>query len=180
MDYKVAVFNFDGKKHLKTIGEIGSGITNIAKEPLFKKIARDILKKQNFEKITEGPSINDLKGVPFDFIALEKGNLSLIELKGSVNTFNYSSELQFARLFHVVSELKKRQIKRDISTFLLQINLNLTVYQLLDSKFYSVIFKNINKAIVFKEMNGKLGYKTPIVPIVDDIIKRMRQKGVKL
>ena len=180
MEYKVRMFNFDRKKHLKTIGKIKSGIPPIAKEPLFKKIALDILKKEKFEKITDDPSIDKLKGVPFDFIALKEQNLSLIELKGSAGTFNYSSELQFARLFHVMSELKKRQIKREIKTFLLQINLNFNVYQMLDPEFYSIIFNKINKDVVFKKMNKKLGYKTPIVPIVDDIIKKMRGKGVKL
>ena len=56
MNYKVAVSNFDSKKHLKTIEEIERARTNIEKEPFFKKIARDILRKEKFEKITEGPS----------------------------------------------------------------------------------------------------------------------------
>ena len=102
MDYKVEVSNFDSKKHFKNILEIENAETNIAKEIFFKKIARDILKKKHFEKITEGPSPSKFQGVPFDFIALKDGDLSLIELKGSRNTFNYSSEVQYSRLFQVV------------------------------------------------------------------------------
>ena len=93
----------------------------------------------------------------------------MIELKGSMNTFNYSSEVQFARLYHVDSELKERGIQPDI--FLLQINLNYSLYQILGSGFYDIIFSRIDKAI---------GLKRRILPIVDNIIKRMRKKGIKL
>ena len=99
---------------------------------------------------------------------MKKGDLSLIELKGSMNTFNYSTEVQFARLFQVISELKKRKIKSRV--FLLQINADFSLYQILDSKFYEIIFKNIDKS---------KGLKRPIIPIVDDLIRRMRKKGVK-
>ena len=132
-------------------------------------IARDILSKQGFKKVTKGPSTSQFQGVPFDFIALKKGVVSLVELKGSMNSFNYSKEVQFDRLYHVVSELEKRQIKSSI--FLLQINLAYSLYQILDADFYDIIFENINKT---------LGLKRPILPIVEDIIKRMRKKGVKL
>jgi len=93
----------------------------------------------------------------------------LIELKGSMNTFNYSSEVQFARLYHVVSELKKRGIQTNI--FLLQINLDYSLYQILDSGFYNIVFEGIDKTV---------GLKRPILPIVDDIMKRMRKKGMQL
>ena len=170
MDYKVEVSNFDSKKHFKNILEIENAETNIAKEIFFKKIARDILKKKHFEKITEGPSPSKFQGVPFDFIALKDGDLSLIELKGSRNTFNYSSEVQYSRLFQVVDTLKKKDIKK-VNKFLLQINLDYSLYQLLDANFYEIIFKNIDK---------EKGKKRPIEPIVNDIISRMRKKGVKL
>ncbi len=42
---------------------------------------------------------------------------------------------------------------------------------MLDSEFYDIIFKKIDKT---------LGLKRPILPIVDDLIKRIRKKGVKL
>ena len=100
---------------------------------------------------------------------MKKGILSLIELKGSMNAFNYSSEVQFARLYHVDSELKEREIQNDI--FLLQINLNYSLYQILNSAFYDLVFGRIDKTI---------GLKRPILPIVDDIKKRMRKKGIKV
>jgi Holliday junction resolvase len=120
MEYKVSIFNFDSKKHSKTIDEIKNAPNGIEKEPFFKRIALDILSNEGFEKVTEGPSTSEFQGVPFDFIAMKDGRLSLIELKGSTNTFNYSKEEQFARLFQVISELKNRKIES--SVFLLQIN----------------------------------------------------------
>lgn len=169
MEYRVSIFNFDSKKHSKTIDKIINAPNGIEKEQFFKNIARDILSKKGFEKITTGPATSQFQGVPFDFIAMKKGVLTLIELKGSMNTFNYSSPVQFARLYHVETELGKKGIK--ICKFLLQINIKYSLYQLLGAEFYDIIFKNIDKT---------LGLKRPILPIVNDLIKRMHKKGVKL
>ena len=68
-----------------------------------------------------------------------------------------------------MTELRKREIKTN--KFLLQINLNYSLYQILGSGFYDIIFSRIDKAI---------GLKRRILPIVDNIIKRMRKKGIKL
>ena len=169
MEYRISVGNFDRKRHSRIIEQIGKAQSGTEKEPYFKNIARYILSKEGFEKITTGPSVSQFQGVPFDFIAMKKGSLSLIELKGSMKTFNYSSEVQFARLYNVVKELKKRGIQTEI--FLLQINLNYFLYQLLNSGFYDIVFARIDKTI---------GRKRSILPIVDDLIKRMRKKRIKL
>ena len=169
MEYRVSIGNFDRNKYSRTIEKIGRARSANDKESYFKNIARNILSKEVFENITTGPSTSQLQGVPFDFIAMKERVLSLIELKGSMNTFNYSSEVQFVRLYHVMPELKKRDIKTNI--FLLQINLNYSLYQILDSGFYNIVFSRIDKT---------LGRKRPILPIVDDIMKRMRKKGMKL
>jgi hypothetical protein len=100
---------------------------------------------------------------------MKNGCLSLIELKGAMNTFNYSAEVQFRRLFHVVSELSGRKIESNI--FLLQINLDFSLYQILDSEFYDIIFENINKS-------HRIIDNIPL--IVDDLIEKMANKGVKL
>jgi len=169
VEYKVLVGIFDRKKHLRAIKKIGKAQAAIEKEHHFKNIARDILSKEGFEGITTGPSTAQFQGVPFDFIAMKKGVLCLIELKGSVNTFNYSSEVQFARFYHVISEFKRRGIQNAI--FLLQINLNYSLYQILGPGFYEMIFGRVDKT---------LGLKRPILPIVDNIIKRMKSKGIRL
>ncbi len=169
MEYRVSIGGFDRKRHSRSIEKIRKARNSIDKEPYFKNIARHILSKKGFHDITTGPSVSQFQGVPFDFIAMKKGVLCLIELKGSMNTFNYSSEVQFARLFHVVTELRKREIRTN--KFLLQINLNYSLYQILDSGFYDIIFSKIDRT---------LGYKRPILPIVDDIMNRMRRKGVRL
>jgi len=114
-----------------------------------------------------GPPTSQIQGVPFDFIALKNSTLSLIELKGSISSFNYSSEVQFSRFYHVVTELKKRGIA--VNTYMLQINLTYSLYQILDSQFYDMIFGRVDKTV---------GLKRPIVPIVDDIIERMKRKGI--
>ncbi len=169
MEYRVSAGIFDRSKHSRSIEQIGKAQSGTEKEPYFKNIARRILSKKGFENVTTGPSVSQFQGVPFDFIAMKNGSLSLIELKGSMTTFNYSSEVQFARFYHVVSELKKRGIQTNI--FLLQINLAYSLYQLIDSGFYDIVFSRIDKA---------LGLKRPILPIVDDIINRMRRKGIIL
>ena len=169
MEYKVSVGDFDRKRHSGSIEKIGNAHSGIKKEPYFKNIARHILSKEGFENVTTGASTSQFQGVPFDFIAMKNGDLSLIELKGSMNTFNYSAEVQFARLYHVVTELKERGIQTDI--FMLQINLSFSLYQLLNSGFYAIVFGRIDKTV---------GLKRPIVPIVDDIIKRMKRKGITL
>jgi len=167
VEYRVLTGSFDRKKLSRSIEKICRAPSSIEKEHYFKNIARSILSIEGFENVTTGPSTSQFQGVPFDFIAMKKGVVCLIELKGSMNTFNYSSEVQFARLFHVVTELRKRQIKTN--KFLLQINLNYSLYQILGSGFYDIIFSRIDKAI---------GLKRPILPIVDDIMKRMKRKGI--
>jgi len=167
--YRILTGSFDRKDHSKSIEKIRKARSSIEKEHYFKNIARSILSREGFENITTGPSTSQFQGVPFDFIAMKKGVLCLIELKGSMNTFNYSGVVQFARLYHVVTELRKREIKSNI--FLLQINLNYFLFQILGSGFYDIIFSRIDKTI---------GLKRPILPIVDDIMKRMWKKGMKL
>lgn len=169
MKYRVSSGSFDRKRHARSIEKIGKARSGLEKEPHFKNIARVILSREGFGKVTMGPSTSKFQGVPFDFIGVKNGVLSLIELKGSINTFNYSSQVQFSRLYHLVSELKKREIKTNI--FLLQINLDYGLYQILDSQFYDIVFSSIDKTV---------GLKRPIVPIVDDIVKRMKRREITL
>ena len=164
MEYKVLVGDINASKHSKVIRKIKNTENRILKEKYFKNIARDILMREGFTDVKEGPSTSEYQGVPFDFIAIKNGLLSLIELKGSMNSFNYSKEVQFSRLYQVVSELKKRKIKCRI--FLLQINLTCGLYQILDSKFYDIVFSKIDKSA---------GKKRPIVPIVDDLLSRIQK-----
>jgi hypothetical protein len=160
MEYKIIGGHLDLKKHHKTIADIVDGNNNNQeKEVLFKKIAKDILKKEGFTTIKEGPT--DLKGVPFDFIACKNREFALIELKGATDGFNYSKDVQYSRVQQVLTELKERKIKAKI--YLLQINLKFNVYQILTEQFYNLIFKNLDPT---------KGTKTKNIPIiVDRIIK---------
>jgi len=163
MEYRATVGGFDRKKYGRIISQIRNAPNNVIREKHFKKIALSILKRHGFPKVIDGQSVSKRQGVPFDFVEKRKNALSLIELKGSRDTFNYSKEVQFARLYHVVNGLKKRQIRPNI--FLLQVNLKYGLYQILDSEFYANIFRKIDKNI---------GWNRPIVDIVDDIISWMR------
>lgn len=167
MKYPVSAESFDRKRHTRSIHRILDARSGVEKERYFKNIARDILRKEGFDYVTTGPPTSQFQGVPFDFIALKNSTLSLIELKGSMNSFNYSSEVQFARFFHVVTELEKRGLA--VNIYMLQINLSYSLYQLLGSQFYDMIFGRVDKTV---------GLKRPIVPIVDDIIERMKRKGI--
>ena len=169
MRYAVTVGSFEKARYSVEVRAILASSDGSEKETHFDKIAVPILVDEGFENVVSGPSVLELQGVPFDFIAIENGTLALIELKGSKDTFNYSSHVQFARLHHVVGELKSRGI--DCSTYLLQINLEYALYQILGADFYSMIFNRIDEA---------LGRVRPIAPIVDEIITRMRKNGVEL
>jgi len=167
MEYRVTIGAFDRNEFEGPISRIADRSTkNNEKEKWFKEIALRILKKNGFPKLVDGREVSRRQGVPFDLV--EKGNdgLSLIEMKGSQYTFNYSKEIQSARLHHVVSELRKRNVIPRI--FLLQINLQYDLYQILDSEFYSRILTRID--------TKRVGRDIPFIPIVDDLIAWMADK----
>jgi hypothetical protein len=142
MEYRASIGGFDRTKHARIITLIRDAPNNQIRERYFKKIALSILKSQGFKKVIDGRYVSSRQGVPFDFLALKENVISLIELKGSRDTFNYSKEVQFARLNHVVNELKKRKIRHSI--YLLQINLKYAIFQILDSAFYANIFSRVD------------------------------------
>jgi hypothetical protein len=162
MEYKILGGHFDLKKHHETVTKIKKSKDNQEKEILFKIIAKDILRKEKFTSVEEGPT--DLKGVPFDFMACKNRELALIELKGATDGFNFSKEVQCSRLLQVVNELKKK--KNKVTMFLLQINLKYGIYQILTEQFYKLIFK---------KLDPNTGTKTKNIPIiVDRVINKMK------
>ena len=154
--------NFDPKTYSKEICKIKQlqGKT-IDQEVYYKKIAKDLLKKEGFKKITEGPSTSQIKGVPFDFVAQKDGVCSLIELKGSLSSFNFPDKVQYARLYRLITELKYKKIKHNI--FLLQINLRVFRYRIRDKEFFN--------EKPFKIIDKSLGLDYPVSNIVKYIIK---------
>ena len=153
LEHKVIINSFDTQKHKKSINAIKNEKVHLYKETHFIKIATDILEKQKFKNIKIGLSSYKARSIPFDILA-KKGNvLSLIELKGSWSTFNFSNEVQFSRLYQVVQELKKRNIKCD--TYLLQINLKYGLFQIYGNDFYKNIFQKIDKSAGKKIKNIK-------------------------
>ena len=65
MQYNITK-KFDSNKHSQAIKDIINETNGTKQEPYYMKIARDILSKEGFGKITKR---SELKGVPFDFIA---------------------------------------------------------------------------------------------------------------
>lgn len=136
MKYTVVCGEFSKDQNEKAIKYIKLNKSSPRKiEKGFKQIAMTIL-PASFEDI-ESPAIS--QSVPFDFIARKNNELALIELKGRENSFNYSSMVQYSRLKQVVERLKRDRVKHSI--FMLQINMDFGIYQILSKGFYDFIFK---------------------------------------
>jgi len=154
--------HFSKKEYEKAIREADN---NREIEEKFRKIAQEkILPNEGFEDIeTPGKT----QSVPFDFIAMKDRKLALIEMKGSQDDFRYSKKDQYSRLLKVkeaLEEDKTKQIKP--SLFLLQINLEYGVYQILTKQFYDLIFQEIKEMI---KKQPDLGSKQTIQPSLDAI-----------
>jgi hypothetical protein len=74
---------------------VATGNNHIAEEDYYKIIAKDILSNKGFTNIKNGPKI---PGTPFDLIAVRNNEFSIIELKGSLSSFHYPSDVQFSRM----------------------------------------------------------------------------------
>ena len=167
MEYKVTVNTFDKEIYSGLIEKIKIEKNNSEKEKYFTEIAKDILEKESFSSIKQGASIHDFKGVPFDLMAIKNNRLSLIELKGSMSSFNFSSPVQFSRLNLVIKGLANHKKKIKCNPYLLQINLTYGIYQIFGEDFYEQIFTQISR-------DGEVKTKTENIQlIVDDIVNKM-------
>ena len=168
MAYDVIWGKFSLKNYDLTIEDFKKAKNNQIREDYFQPIAEDILELKKFKKI----KCHDIsQSVPFDFIAKRNGTLALIEMKGSIDTFNYSKATQYARLLRVIDALKEEQsIKPDI--FLIQLNLTLETYQILDNQFYSMVFPIIRNKM--KE-DQKLGKHQNIKTSLEEIEKYLQE-----
>ena len=161
MEYKIMGGSYKLRDYDLTIDDFIKADNNQNREQLFKTIAEDILKKEKFKKIYS-PDMS--QSVPFDFLACKDNKLALIELKGREKGFNYSKPTQYSRLQQVLVELNKERIL--YSPFLIQINLEFEVYQILTKEFYDMIFVGLKKVI---ETHPELGKKQKIKSSMDTI-----------
>ena len=145
---KPKTFNVD--KHERLI----SGLTDNMSEKEFEKaceaVAVDILQNyENFKRVEKGPSF---RGTPFDFFGFKNGSPYIIELKGSLNSFNAPGETQKRRLKELLKSVK------DLKVALLQVKLRKGQYR---------IFYDDDMEILFEERRA------PLEPIEEWIRDRM-------
>src|SRR4030042_4001762 len=96
---------FDQNRYIESISLIHKEKNKTKKEYYFKKIARDIIISESItDNIYEGPSINQIQGVPFDFIGLKKNDIYIIEFKGSDHNLNFPKEVQLVRMAKLLIE----------------------------------------------------------------------------
>ena len=153
---------FEQDKFTELISKIHKEINKTKKEIYFKEIAKDIIKSTDvLDSVREGPSVNEIQGVPFDLIGLKNNDLYIIELKGSDQNLNFPSEVQLARMEKVINQAK--EINIELKPLLLQINLQYRFYCIWQSDFLVNRFKSINK---------KLGMARKIEPIIEWIKER--------
>ena len=126
---------------------------NIPKKKLEKigtMIATDILKTyEGFKKVEEGP---DFQGTPFDLFGFKKGIPYIIELKCSMNNFQYPGETQKKRMQELLVRID------DLGVVLLQLKLRKSQYRIFYDDELNLLF---------------YGRKAPLEPIEDWIRKRM-------
>jgi len=147
---KPAPKEFNARKHQKSI----DGLSEIMKEQDFEKacepIAEDILLNyEGFDTIEPGPK---LKGRPFDFFGFKNGKPYMIEMKGSLKSFNVPGEVQKRRLQEIMEQLP------DINVALLQIKLRKEQYRIFYNKEMDILFQ---------------GRQVPIQPIIDWLCDRI-------
>ena len=145
---KPKTFNVDN--HVRLI----SGLTENMSEKEFEKaceaVALDILRNyENFKRVEKGPNF---RGTPFDFFGFKNGSPYIIELKGSLNSFNAPGETQKRRLKELLESIQGLKVA------LLQVKLRKGEYR---------IFYNKDMAILFKER------RTPLEPVEEWIRKRL-------
>ena len=83
-------------KYEHVISRLRENMSELELEQSCEEVALDILQNyEGFEKVEKGPTF---RGTPFDFFGYKNGTPYIIELKGSLNSFNTPGETQKWRL----------------------------------------------------------------------------------
>ena len=141
---KPAPKDFQTEKHLAIIDGLTANMKELDFEKACEAIAEDILLNyEGFDTIEPGPN---LKGRPFDFFGYKKGKPYMIEMKGSLKSFNAPGYVQKRRLQEIMKQLP------ELNVALLQIKLKKGQYRIFYNKEMDILFQ---------------GRQVPIQPIID-------------
>ena len=136
--------DFKTEKHQAIIAGLSETMKELDFEKACEAIAEDILLNyEGFDTIEPGPN---LKGRPFDFFGYKKGKPYIIEMKGSLKSFNAPGYVQKRRLQEIMKQVK------GLNILLLQIKLRAGKYR---------VFYNDEMDILFQ------GRHVPLTPIVE-------------
>ena len=95
--------DFKTEKHQAIIAGLSETMKELDFEKACEAIAEDILLNyEGFDTIEPGPN---LKGRPFDFFGYKKGKPYIIEMKGSLKSFNAPGYVQKRRLQEIMKQL---------------------------------------------------------------------------
>lgn len=137
-------------KYEHVISRLRENMSELELEQSCEEVALDILQNyEGFEKVEKGPTF---RGTPFDFFGYKNGTPYIIELKGSLNSFNTPGETQKWRLKELLRTFDGLNIA------LLQVKLRKAEYR---------IFYNEDMEILFR------GKKAPLEPVQKWIRERI-------
>ena len=142
---------FDNTKYQNLIEGLNENMSELEFERSLEVVAYDILKNyEGFEKVEKGPNF---RGTPFDFFGFKNGEPYIIELKSSLDRFNFPGEVQKRRMREVLSLIEG-------------LNLALLLVKLRKGEYR--IFYNEEMEILFQKRE------VPIEPIEDWINRRIK------
>ena len=136
--------DFNANKHQAVIADLSETMKELDFEKACETIAEDILLNyEGFDTIEPGPK---LKGRPFDFFGFKNSKPYIIEMKGSLKSFNAPGYVQKRRMQEILKQV------RGLNILLLQIKLRAGKYR---------VFYNDEMDILFQ------GRQVPLAPIVE-------------
>jgi hypothetical protein len=142
--------DFDPKPYSKTLTKLNKRTPNKILEEQGTKIAVDVLKKyEDFKKVERGPGF---AGTPFDLFGYKRSKPNIIELKCSLNHFQYPGEIQKKRMKELLKNIKGLHVA------LLQLKLKNAEYRIFYDDHMDLLF---------------YGSKMPLAPIEDWIRERL-------
>jgi hypothetical protein len=142
--------DFDSKPYSQILTKLNKRTPNKILEEQGTKIAVDVLKKyEDFKKVERGPGF---AGTPFDLFGYKRSKPNIIELKCSLNHFQYPGEIQKKRMKELLKNIKGLHVA------LLQLKLKNAEYRIFYDDHMDLLF---------------YGSKMPLAPIEDWIRERL-------
>jgi len=131
--------DFDPQSYSKTLTKLNKRTPNKILEERGTKIAVDILTKyEDFKKIERGPNF---AGTPFDLFGHKNSKPYIIELKCSLNHFQYPGEIQKKRMKELLKNIKGLHVA------LLQLKLKKSEYKIFYDDQMDLLFYGPKKSL---------------------------------